>query len=83
MTILYLHGLHSRPGGIKPTFLANRGYHVINPSLPDHDFAASVRIAQAPYDESRPDLLIGSSRGGAVALIIDSGPTPLVLIAPA
>jgi hypothetical protein len=83
MIILYLHGLYSRPGGIKPTFLRNRGYDVINPALPDDDFAASVRIAQAAYDESRPGVVVGSSRGGAVALNIDTGSTPVALIAPA
>ncbi|HEY2154801.1 MAG TPA: hypothetical protein VGH33_04180 [Isosphaeraceae bacterium] len=83
MTVLYLHGLHSRPGGIKPTFLRNRGHDVINPALPDDDFTASVRIARAAYDESMPDVVVGSSRGGAVAINIDSGSTPLVLIAPA
>jgi hypothetical protein len=83
MTLLYLHGLHSRPGGVKPTFLANQGYRVINPALPDDDFAASIAIAQAAFDESRPDVVVGSSRGGAVAVNIETGETPLVLIAPA
>ena len=83
MTILYLHGLHSRPGGIKPTFLKDRGYEVVNPALPDDDFAASVAIARTAYDESRSDVVVGSSRGGAVAIHLDAGTTPLVLIAPA
>ncbi len=83
MIVLYLHGLYSRPGGIKPTFLANRGHDVVNPALPDDDFAASIRLAQAAYRESRPDVVVGSSRGGAAAINIDSGSTPLVLIAPA
>jgi pimeloyl-ACP methyl ester carboxylesterase len=83
MKILYLHGLYSKPGGIKPTFLRQHGYEVINPALPDEDFARSVKIAEAAYEESRPDVIVGSSRGGAVALNIDPGPIPLVLIAPA
>jgi hypothetical protein len=83
MKILYLHGLYSKPGGVKPTFLRQYGYEVINPALPDDDFARSVEIAQAAYEESRPAVIVGSSRGGAVAVNIDPGPTPLVLIAPA
>jgi hypothetical protein len=83
MKILYLHGLHSKPGGVKPTFLLEHGYQVINPALPDDDFAGSVQIAQAAYEESRPEVIVGSSRGGAVAMNIESGSVPLVLIAPA
>ena len=44
---------------------------------------ASVRIAQAEYDQGHPDVVVGSSRGGAVAMNIDSGDTPLVLLCPA
>jgi pimeloyl-ACP methyl ester carboxylesterase len=85
MKLLYLHGLASKPGGIKPTFLRRQRYDVINPALGDDDFDASVQIAQAAHDESRPAVVVGSSRGGAVALNLDLGPepAPLVLIAPA
>jgi alpha-beta hydrolase superfamily lysophospholipase len=85
MKILYLHGLSSRPGGVKPTFLARHNHEVINPALPDDDFAASVGIAQAAYEEGRPVVIVGSSRGGAVAVNLDLGlcSSPLVLIAPA
>ncbi len=81
--ILYLHGLHSRPGGYKPTFLTGRNHEVVNPHLLDDDWDASLDSAQKAYDESRPDLVIGSSRGGAVGLNIDCDDTPLILIAPA
>ena len=83
MNVLYLHGLHSRPGGVKPTFLRAEGFTVINPALPDGDFAESVRRAQSAFDAERPDVVVGSSRGGAVALSIDTADTPVVLIAPA
>ncbi len=83
MKILYLHGLYSRPGSVKPTFLRSLGHEVINPSLFDEDFDHSVRSAQAALDEGRPEVIVGSSRGGAVAMNIDSGQVPLVLIAPA
>jgi hypothetical protein len=83
MKILYLHGLYSKPGGIKPTFLRRQGYEVINPALPDDDFGRSVQIARAAFEESRPEVIVGSSRGGAVAIHLDAGATPMVLIAPA
>lgn len=81
--ILFLHGYGARPGGYKPTFLRQRGYEVINPHLPDNDFEKSVQIAAAALADSPPDLVVGSSRGGAVAMNIDVGELPLVLIAPA
>ncbi len=83
MTILFLHGWQSTPGGVKPTFLVQHGHEVLNPALPDDDFDAAVRITQAEFDQHRPDVVVGSSRGGAVAMNIDSGSTPLVLICPA
>jgi alpha-beta hydrolase superfamily lysophospholipase len=83
MKILFLHGWTSKPGGVKPTFLANHGHEVFNPALPDEDFAEAVRIAQAEYDRHRPDVIVGSSRGGAVAMNVRAGATPLVLLCPA
>lgn len=83
MRILFLHGWHSVVGGVKPTFLKDAGHEVLNPSLDDDDFAAAVRTAQAEYGRHQPDVIVGSSRGGAVALNIDSKDTPLVLLCPA
>ena len=83
MKILFLHGFGSQPGGIKPAFLRGHGHEVINPALPDRDFEESVRIAQQAFDKGPPDVIVGSSRGGAVALNMDSGRVPLVLLAPA
>ncbi len=67
MRVLFLHGWTSVPGGVKPTYLKNACHEVINPSLPDDDFDESVRIAEAEYNGHRPDVIVGSSRGGAVA----------------
>jgi alpha-beta hydrolase superfamily lysophospholipase len=83
MKILFLHGWTSTPGGLKPTYLAQHGHEVLNPALPDNDFDESVRIAQAEYDQDKPDVVVGSSRGGAVAMNINSGETPIVLLCPA
>src|SRR5436309_13991517 len=83
MKILFLHGWQSVPGGVKPTFLAQHGHEVINPKLPDEDFAEAVRIAQAEFDRHQPQAVVGSSRGGAVAMSIDSGKARIVLLCPA
>jgi len=83
MKLLFLHGWQSTPGGLKPTYLKSHGHEVLNPVLSDDDFDAAVRITQAEFDRHRPDVVVGSSRGGAVAINIDSGSTPLVLLCPA
>ena len=82
-TVLFLHGWNSKPGGVKPTYLAEHGHTVINPALPDEDFAESVRIAQAELDRHHPDVVVGSSRGGAVAMNVDARGAALVLLCPA
>ena len=83
MKILFLHGWTSVPGGRKPTYLKDHGHEVINPALPDDDFDESVRIAEAEFQRHPPDVVVGSSRGGAVAVNMNSGDTPSVLLCPA
>src|SRR6476661_6032212 len=83
MKVLFLHGWQSVPGGVKPTFLARHGHEVVNPKLPDEDFAEAIRIAQAEFDRHQPQVVVGSSRGGAVAMNINSGEARLVLLCPA
>lgn len=83
MRILYLHGWNSVVGGVKPTYLKNHGHDVIEPALDHEDFQAALRIAQKAFDEYQPDVVVGSSRGGAVAMNIESGSARVVLICPA
>jgi len=54
MKLLFLHGFQSTLGGLKPTYLKDHGHTVINPALPDDDFAAAVNIAQAEFDQRKP-----------------------------
>jgi hypothetical protein len=83
MKILFLHGWHSVPGGVKPNYLKDHGHEVINPALDDDDFTLAVKAAQAEFDKHQPQVVVGSSRGGAVAMNINSGKARLVLLCPA
>jgi hypothetical protein len=83
MKILFLHGWMSKPGAVKPGYLARHGHEVLNPALPDDDFDEAVRIAQAEFEGHHPDVLVGSSRGGAIAMNVQAGHVPLVLLCPA
>ena len=82
MKILFLHGLESKPGGSKVKFLESLGHEVINPALPKDSWSDSVKIAKECM-LSEPDIVIGSSRGGALAMEVSSFTTRLILIAPA
>ncbi len=83
MRILYLHGWNSVVGGVKPTYLKSHGHEVIEPELDHDDFEAALKTAQAAFDQHQPEVVVGSSRGGAVAMNIESGSARLVLICPA
>ena len=67
------------PGGVKPTYIASHGHHVLNPKLPDEDFPEAVLIAQDEFARQRPQVVVGSSRGGAVEMNNDSHDAKLVL----
>lgn len=80
--ILFLHGWFST-GDTKTAFLRGLGYDVLTPRLSNWSFWWAVRAAQQAYEQFSPAAVVGSSRGGAVAMNIDRGETPLVLLAPA
>jgi alpha-beta hydrolase superfamily lysophospholipase len=82
MKLLFLHGWQSVPGGVKPTYLAQHGHEIINPKLPDEDFEEAIKIAQEEVDKHQPQVIVGSSRGGAVAMNVRSS-ARLVLLCPA
>jgi hypothetical protein len=83
VNILFLHGWQSVPGGVKPTYLVQHGHEVINPALDDDNFEAALATAQTEFDRHKPDVIVGSSRGGAIAMNLSKGETPLVLLCPA
>lgn len=83
MKVLYLHGWNSVVGGVKPTHLKSHGHDVHEPSLDNGDFQRALETAQRAFDQHQPDVVVGSSRGGAVAVNLDSANARLVLICPA
>jgi len=83
LPIHFLHGWTTKLGGVKPTYLSTHGHEVINPSLPDDDIAEAVRIARAEMDRRHTDLVVSASRGEPVAVNVQAGTTPLVLLCPA
>jgi hypothetical protein len=80
--VLFLHGWFS-DGSMKTAFMRCLGFDVMTPRLSDWFFSRAVAQGQAAYDRFHPNVLVGSSRGGAVAMHMSSGETPLVLLAPA
>ena len=83
MIVFYLLGWNSVVGGVKPTYLKSHGHEVIEPALDHEDFQAALETAQRAFDQHQPGVVVGSSRGGAVAVNLDSGTARLVLICPA
>ena len=63
-------------------FLAQHGHEVIQPKLSDDDFDEAVRIAQDEFDKHQPQVIVGQSRGGTVAMNINSRSAKLVLLSP-
>ncbi|NBV45868.1 MAG: hypothetical protein EBR86_09575, partial [Planctomycetia bacterium] len=65
-----------------PTHLRSHGHDVIEPALDHDDFERAMATAQAAFDDHRPDVVVGSSRGGALAMNLrnDSAqpPTPVI-----
>ena len=83
LKIMFLHGMEGTPEGTKPTFLKEWGHKVVAPVLPKDDWKLSVARAVDCFNNFKPDLVVGSSRGGAIAALIPTGNIPKILIAPA
>ena len=82
MKVLLLHGKESQPGGRKAQAIQSAGHELVNPDL-RFDWDEAIQIAQRAFDLHNPDVVVGSSRGGAIAINIDTRGAPRVLIAPA
>ena len=82
MKIVYLHGLHSSPMSYKRKVLEDMGHIVCAPYLRADDWNASLWHARSIITRVKPDVVVGSSRGGAVALAVQPD-CRVLLIAPA
>jgi len=72
----------SSPNAQKCKFLRENGHEVFAPKLKSTDWAQSVAAAREILEKVKPDLVIGSSRGAAVAMATNTT-VPMVLICPA
>ena len=83
--VLFVHGQESGPQGTKARLLAEH-FEALTPQMDTRDFEACVRQIAAAIDAFHPDVVVGSSFGGAVAVALLQrgrwrGPT--LLLAPA
>ncbi len=86
--ILYLHGRESTPNAGKAQLLRAAGHEVVGPQLDDaDDLGASIATAEAMLADllagEGVDLIVGSSRGGGVAVGMDARGVPRLLLCPA
>ncbi len=65
--VQFAHGLESSPKGSKARILAEH-FDAFTPEMDTGDFEACVAIHAAALRDFRPDLLVGSSFGGSVAV---------------
>ncbi len=83
LRILFLRDGEVPASEVKPAYLQSHGHDVITPPISSVEMEESVRIAEAAFSKYRPDVVVGDSFGGAVALNMQSGEAPLVLLCPA
>jgi alpha/beta superfamily hydrolase len=84
--VQFVHGLESGPLGSKARYLAEHFPDALTPEMNTKDFEASVRVQLDALSEKAPDVLVGSSFGGAVAVaLLQRGlwKGPTLLLAPA
>lgn len=69
MRVLFVHGLMSSPQGTKAVYLAKQ-FDAHTPAMNVEDFMGCVAQQAAEISAFQPDVVIGSSFGGAVALTL-------------
>ena len=67
--VQFVHGLEGSPHGIKSQQLA-REFHCVTPEMDTSDFEACIGQQMDNIASFSPDVLVGSSFGGAVALAL-------------
>jgi len=67
LRVQFVHGLEGSPQGAKARLFAEQ-FEASTPAMDTSDFEACVQVQSAELLRFRPDVLIGSSFGGAVAV---------------
>lgn len=67
--VLFIHGLESSPQGTKARLLAEH-FETLTPAMDTADFEGCVRRQADAIRRFRPDVVVGSSFGGAVAVAL-------------
>jgi alpha/beta superfamily hydrolase len=82
LRVQFIHGLEGSPQGAKARLFA-RTFEARTPHMDTSDFEGCVRLQEQTLASFRPDVLVGSSFGGAVAVAllqrsVWTGPTLLL-----
>jgi predicted esterase len=82
LRVQFIHGLEGSPQGTKARVLAEH-FEAETPAMDTSDFDACVALQRETLERFAPDVLVGSSFGGAVALELlwqgaHAGPTLLL-----
>ena len=67
LKVQFVHGLESAPGSSKSTYL-DRYFEAVTPAMDTRDFEGAIGIQARHAADFLPDVLVGSSFGGAVVL---------------
>jgi pimeloyl-ACP methyl ester carboxylesterase len=67
LRVQFIHGLEGSPRGAKARLLAEH-FCTRTPAMDTRDFAACVEVQAAALRSFRPEVLVGSSFGGAVVV---------------
>ncbi|RMG06282.1 MAG: hypothetical protein D6731_26095 [Planctomycetota bacterium] len=69
MRVLFVHGLMSSPQGVKARYLAER-FEALTPAMDTGDFLGCLAVQREAIASFRPEVVVGSSFGGAVLLAL-------------
>jgi len=69
LRVQFIHGLESSPQSTKATVLAEH-FDARTPAMDTNDFESCVAVQHAEIEAFHPDVLVGSSFGGAVAVAL-------------
>ncbi len=70
--VLFIHGLESSPQGDKARYLAAR-FDALTPAMDTGDFPACLAQQAEAVRDFHPDVVVGSSFGGALAVLLLEG----------